>query len=59
MKALTKENHLGKATMLVRDEHSKYNYSKTTSARTDYGHEQRDTVGMTPMVGLVFYVKKY
>lgn len=47
MKALTKENHVGKATMLVRDEHSMYDYSKTTSARTDYGHEQRDTVGVT------------
>lgn len=47
MKALTKENHLGKATMLVRDEHSMCDYSKTTSARTDYGHEQRDTVEVT------------
>lgn len=47
MKALTRENHLGKATMLVIDEHSICDYSKTTSARTDYGREQRDTVGVT------------
>lgn len=47
MEALPKENHLGKTTMLVRDEHSMYDYSKTTPARTDYGHEQRDTVGVT------------
>lgn len=33
--------------------------AKTTPARTDCGHEQRDTVGMTTAVGLVFYVKKF